>query len=492
MDNFFNGYLQISLLNKLNTYETYFELFTTIFVLIIISQSSSYNFNNLIKDFLQKKDDRYEITLHCEEVKSCYRGTRLKGSDTFKSILVHIKNKISQNKVIGLKKIREYYNERNYEEYDMNKNEPIIFMSNQTEEFRLKGDDEPDILFKLIRNEHNSNDEDEKKLKVNVYELKLIGGNNVNLKTLQEYVELRLKSYKDFLHVYDENLYVFTFNGSDTDNKVNFKMTKFNTTCDMSNLFFSEKESLLEKIKFFQNNKEWYLSRSKPYTLGICTYGPPGCGKTSFEKALAKMLDRHLIIVDISKINSTDEADALFFNEKINDRVIPFEKRIYVLPDFDCQSDITNQRIESKKKKDTDNYIVLDKDNSQKILESLVEKEKREKMNLSKLLNILDGIPERTGQIIIFNTNHPDHLDKALLRPGRVDIIFKFDKIDINNTEKMIQNYYDTSIPEGNQYNIPHMKYTPAELFNIFSNYFRIEDALDDIENWSSMLNNIF
>ena len=56
----------------------------------------------------------------------------------------------------------------------------------------------------------------------------------------------------------------------------------------------------------------------------------------------------------------------------------------------------------------------------------------------------------------------------------------------------MIQNYYNTNIPEDNQYNIPHMKYTPAELFNIFSNYFRIEDALADIENWSTMLNNIF
>ena len=73
----------------------------------------------------------------------------------------------------------------------------------------------------------------------------------------------------------------------------------------------------MKQIDFFRDNKEWYQKYGKPYTLGICSYGKPGCGKTSFEKALAKYLNRHIIIVDISKIKSQKEADQIFFSEKI-------------------------------------------------------------------------------------------------------------------------------------------------------------------------------
>ena len=40
------------------------------------------------------------------------------------------------------------------------------------------------------------------------------------------------------------------------------------------------------------NNKEWYETKSKPYTLGICTYGLPGCGKTSSLVKISSLLNK--------------------------------------------------------------------------------------------------------------------------------------------------------------------------------------------------------
>lgn len=493
MDSFFSNYLKISVLSKLNTGNSMFDILFSFIAIALISQFNTNYIINLLNNLFENSDS-CELSLFCEEVKN-YRGTRLKGTNTFKSLLIHIKDKIQKNEVIGLRKIKEYYTDKEYDEYDMNKNDPIIFMANQTNGFKLVGANEPDILFKLICSENYSNDED-KKIKTKQYELKLIAGKSINLKSLQDYVERQYRNYMEYLEVYDDNLYVFEFNGTDQDHKITFKKNKFYSTCDMNNLYFDNKEELLKKINFFKNNKSWYEARSKPYTLGICTYGPPGCGKTSFEKALAKMLNRHLIIVDLSKIKNNDEADAIFFSEKINDRKIPYDKRLYIFPDFDCQSEITNQRkdnidtCEESSKKDKDNVIIINQDQNQKLIDTFLEKDKKNKMNLSKLLNILDGIPERTGQIMIFNTNHPEHLDKALLRPGRMDIIFKFDRINRENSVKMIENYYNDKM-NSNESILPNKKFTPAELFNILGNYDNINDAVINSHIWKVNINDI-
>ena len=50
--------------------------------------------------------------------------------------------------------------------------------------------------------------------------------------------------------------------------------------------------------------------------------------------------------------------------------------------------------------------------------------------NLSFFLNIIDGLNECSGRIIIMTTNKIDYLDKAIIRPGRIDIKINFKKYE--------------------------------------------------------------
>jgi len=53
--------------------------------------------------------------------------------------------------------------------------------------------------------------------------------------------------------------------------------------------------------------------------------------------------------------------------------------------------------------------------------------EARNMVSFSGILNGMDGITTSEHQILIMTTNHIEHLDPALIRPGRVDHIMRFD-----------------------------------------------------------------
>ena len=57
-----------------------------------------------------------------------------------------------------------------------------------------------------------------------------------------------------------------------------------------NNLFCTNKDVIKNKLDFFVNNREWYKKRGIPWTFGVLTYGPPGCGKTSLEKVFINYL----------------------------------------------------------------------------------------------------------------------------------------------------------------------------------------------------------
>ena len=48
-------------------------------------------------------------------------------------------------------------------------------------------------------------------------------------------------------------------------------------------------------------------------------------------------------------------------------------------------------------------------------------KAKRDDLNLAGFLNVLDGVVETLRRMLIMTINHPEMLDPALIRPGRID-----------------------------------------------------------------------
>jgi ATP-dependent 26S proteasome regulatory subunit len=62
---------------------------------------------------------------------------------------------------------------------------------------------------------------------------------------------------------------------------------------------------------------------------------------------------------------------------------------------------------------------------------------------LSFLLNLIDGIIEQPSRILIMTTNHPEQIDPALLRPGRVDIKHEFKRCTKPIIKEMIEFFFN-------------------------------------------------
>uniref|UniRef100_A0A0A9XCD6 ATPase AAA-type core domain-containing protein n=1 Tax=Lygus hesperus TaxID=30085 RepID=A0A0A9XCD6_LYGHE len=58
-------------------------------------------------------------------------------------------------------------------------------------------------------------------------------------------------------------------------------------------------------------------------------------------------------------------------------------------------------------------------------------------LDLSGLLNVLDGVVDTPGRIVIMTTSYPERLDPALVRPGRVNTRLRFDYIQFDALAKI-------------------------------------------------------
>jgi hypothetical protein len=290
------------------------------------------------------------------------------------------------------------------------------------------------------------------------------------------------------------------------------------------NIFSDQATKIRETVAFFKNNKNWYVEKGMPYNLGYVFHGPPGSGKTSCTKAIAKELERHMVNVRFGELATNAQLDNLFNsnylyvydpeNNELEKIFVPITKRMVVVEDFDAMGDIILKRKPTVKKganakgggkqatagsapvaapvEDLSNLdaLINGKDagetkeppmpskpvTAETTWESWVteevkglatkvkngeklddpgagghdakqeEKDKKDdKINLSTILNALDGPCEVEGRVICFTTNYIDKLDPALVRPGRITGVIKFELISNVLVYDMFCYYYDNA-----------------------------------------------
>lgn len=237
----------------------------------------------------------------------------------------------------------------------------------------------------------------------------------------------------------------------------------FNSSKTFDNVFFQQKDRMLKQIDSFVYGEEFYGKRGLPWNLNILMYGVPGCGKTSFIKALANRLKRHILDINLGCINTCQDFSIAFNTELFGDDFIPADKRIIVLEDIDSmKGDLLSNRSPLTLTLPLTSPLTLTKENP---LE--------DNMNLSCFLNTLDGIHEHHGRILIATTNCPDKLDEAVLR--RFNIKVEFTYLTQQTAEQIVSNYYDKPVKLSLSGNI-----TGANLTHLCMTY---QDDLEGLLN---------
>ena len=264
---------------------------------------------------------------------------------------------------------------------------------------------------------------------------------------------------------------------------LHFTMTEFQTSKNLQNVYGDHIKELKDRVNLFVNHPEWYEARGIPYTLGIMGYGDPGCGKTSIAKALAKSLDTHIINISLRPTTTQRQLMNLFYDERIyildsdgqrQMLTIPLTKRFYIIEDIDCLTDIVLDREYRR-----EDAVVSDEPVDHKKQKLSLAASANNQITLSFLLNLLDGVLETPGRILMITTNYPEKLDRALIRPGRIDVKVHFTRCTGKMIAEIMANFYSMSYEDiyeriGEQLT---GLWTPAEVIAIFSQYYNDSEA---------------
>ena len=82
----------------------------------------------------------------------------------------------------------------------------------------------------------------------------------------------------------------------------------------------------------------------------------------------------------------------------------------------------------------------------------------RNRISLSGLLNVIDGVASHEGRLLIMTTNHVARLDSALLRPGRIDARVRFDLATRKDAEHLFVQMFTVDRENGSIADVPSEK----------------------------------
>ena len=105
-------------------------------------------------------------------------------------------------------------------------------------------------------------------------------------------------------------------------------------------------------------------------------------------------------------------------------------------------------------------------------------------LKLSQILNLLDGIVELDGRVLIACTNHIEKLDPALIRPGRIDCVVELGLCTHQMIRDILENFYEKKIAKKVIEKIPENKYSPCKVYEVcFRNTENIKRAISILQD---------
>ena len=262
------------------------------------------------------------------------------------------------------------------------------YLVDQIKEFKLT-----EHIHGKIKNEEKekSRNIDSNNMVVVEYNTLIIFSYKHNLSYLQKWIDVQVKEYKEYLKQISNEKQLFINVASDSTNettkgknknKNNHGMTidsvEWDSSITFENSYFHNMESIIKKIDFFLNNKEWYLKKGIPYNLGILLYGEPGCGKTRFIKQLMNHTGRHGIDIKLNDAMDFTNLQHIIYKEELDDtHIIPQNQRILIFEDIDALGEVVKDRDLKKVESDTSSVESLS-DTNYLNFESNINKNRKE------------------------------------------------------------------------------------------------------------------
>lgn len=219
------------------------------------------------------------------------------------------------------------------------------------------------------------------------------------------------------------------------------------------------------------NARAWYAERDLPYRRGYLLHGQPGTGKSSLSFAAAGHFDLDVYVLNLAKVSDSTLQRLM---AKLPARCI------VLLEDIDAiESAKSREAVGSEGKPAADS------------------------VTLSGLLNALDGVASEEGRVLIMTTNHVDRIDRAIIRPGRVDKMIEFGFANRQTLLGLFQFIYtplpgkakETGAKRGADAvqqlakvfadHVPEMKFSPAEILSFLTQHKQSpQSAVDNIKSW--------